>query len=171
MPTALPDEATCRTAVRSKDARFDGWFVLAVTSTGIYCRPSCPARTPAWQNVTFHPSAASAQGAGYRACKRCLPDATPGSPDWDVVATAVRHTLASLSERHPGHSVEVRVPPHGAIQCVEGVRHRRGTPPNVVETDATTWLSLVTHRITWTEALDSGALSASGNNADISALL
>jgi len=98
-------------------------------------------------------------------------DADPDTADRDVVATAVRHTLAELAERHPGHAVEVRVPPHGAVQCVEGVRHRRGTPPNVVETDATTWLSLVTKRLTWTQAVDSGALSASGTNADISALL
>jgi hypothetical protein len=97
-----------------------------------------------------------------------------GAPDHaarDVLATAVRHTLAELAERYPGHAVEVRIPPHGAVQCLEGVRHRRGTPPNVVETDARTGLSLVTKRLTWTEALDSGALSASGNNADISALL
>ena len=98
-------------------------------------------------------------------------EADPDGVARDVVATAVRHTLAALAERHPGHSVEVRVPPHGAVQCVEGVRHRRGTPPNVVETDAATWLSLVTRRLTWAEAVNSGALAASGNNADISALL
>jgi hypothetical protein len=89
----------------------------------------------------------------------------------EIVATAVRHTLAELAERHPGHSVEVRVPPLGAVQCVEGIRHRRGTPPNVVETDPATWLALVSHRLTWADALASGALSASGNQADISALL
>jgi hypothetical protein len=98
-------------------------------------------------------------------------EADPDTAPRDAVATAVRHTLAVLAERYPGHAVEVRVPPHGAIQCVEGVRHRRGTPPNVVETDAVTWLSLVTRRLTWAEAVDSGALTASGTNADISALL
>lgn len=97
--------------------------------------------------------------------------ADPDAATREVLATAVRHTLAELSEAHPGHAVEVRVPPFGAVQCVDGVRHRRGTPPNVVETDAATWLSLVTHRLTWAEALENGALSASGNNADISALL
>ncbi len=84
MPSTLPDEATCRTAVRSRDSRFDGWFVLAVTSTGIYCRPSCPARTPREDRMRFFPSAAGAQAAGFRACLRCRPDASPGSPAWDV---------------------------------------------------------------------------------------
>jgi methylphosphotriester-DNA--protein-cysteine methyltransferase len=65
--------------VRSRDARFDGWFFIAVTSTGIYCRPSCPAVTPKRANVRFYPTAAAAQYAGFRACKRCLPDAVPGS--------------------------------------------------------------------------------------------
>src|SRR5690606_16809445 len=62
--------------------RFDGWFYVAVTSTGIYCRPSCPARTPARANVRFLPSAAAAHAAGFRAILRCRPDAVPGSPDW-----------------------------------------------------------------------------------------
>ena len=84
----------CVRAVRSRDARFDGQFFTAVRTTRIYCRPSCPARTPRAANMTFYPSAAAAQRAGYRACKRCRPDATPGSPEWDVrsdvVARAVR---------------------------------------------------------------------------------
>jgi AraC family transcriptional regulator of adaptative response / DNA-3-methyladenine glycosylase II len=70
--------------VESRDARFDGQFVMAVRTTGIYCRPSCPARTPKPQNVSFYASSAAAQEAGYRACRRCLPDAAPGSPDWDL---------------------------------------------------------------------------------------
>jgi AraC family transcriptional regulator of adaptative response / DNA-3-methyladenine glycosylase II len=70
--------------VQSRDPRFDGWFFTAVRTTGIYCRPSCPAITPHRRNVTFHPSAAAAQRAGYRACKRCRPDASPGSPEWNV---------------------------------------------------------------------------------------
>lgn len=77
------DFDACYRAVQGRDRRFDGIFYTAVASTGIYCRPSCPARTPSTANVTFHPSAAAALQAGYRACKRCLPDATPGSPDWD----------------------------------------------------------------------------------------
>lgn len=80
----MPDADTCYRAVQGRDARFDGWFFIAVRTTGIYCRPSCPAVTPYRQNVTFHPSAAAAQRAGYRACKRCRPDASPGSPEWDV---------------------------------------------------------------------------------------
>jgi AraC family transcriptional regulator of adaptative response / DNA-3-methyladenine glycosylase II len=84
--------------VKSRDRRFDGVFYTAVRTTGIYCRPSCPARTPAYTNVTFHPSAASAQGAGYRACKRCLPDATPGSPDWDVAATAAGRAMRLIAD-------------------------------------------------------------------------
>ena len=79
---------------QSRDPRFDGWFITAVTSTGIYCRPSCPAMTPKRENVRFYPSAAAAQQAGFRACKRCRPDAAPGSPEWDgradVVARAMR---------------------------------------------------------------------------------
>ena len=74
------DAESCYRAVKSRDRRFDGVFFIAVRTTGIYCRPSCPARTPAYENVTFHPTAAAAQAAGYRACKRCLPDATPGQP-------------------------------------------------------------------------------------------
>ena len=81
-------------AVSSRDARFDGWFYTAVRTTGIYCRPSCPAITPRRANVEFHPTAAAAQAAGFRACKRCRPDASPGSPEWntrsDVVARALR---------------------------------------------------------------------------------
>ncbi len=84
----------CYGAVRSRDSRFDGWFFTAVTSTGIYCRPSCPATTPKREHLRFYASAAAAQQAGFRACKRCRPDATPGSPVWDqrgdVVARAMR---------------------------------------------------------------------------------
>jgi AraC family transcriptional regulator of adaptative response / DNA-3-methyladenine glycosylase II len=80
----LPDADTCYRALSGRDARFDGWFYTAVRTTGVYCRPSCPARTPLRSNVTFFPSAAAAQRAGYRACKRCRPDASPGSPEWDV---------------------------------------------------------------------------------------
>ena len=83
----IPDADTCYRAMEGKDPRFDGWFFVAVRSTGIYCRPSCPSRTPHRRNVTFHSSAASAQRAGYRACKRCRPDASPGSPEWNVRAT------------------------------------------------------------------------------------
>ena len=92
------DPESCYRAVKSRDRRFDGVFYVAVRTTGIYCRPSCPARTPAYANVTFHPSAAAAQAAGYRACKRCLPDATPGSPDWDVAATAAGRAMRLIAD-------------------------------------------------------------------------
>ena len=88
------DFERCYRAVQSKDARFDGWFVTAVLTTRIYCRPSCPVRPPFARNVRFLPTAAAAQRAGFRACKRCRPDASPGSPEWnvrgDVVARAMR---------------------------------------------------------------------------------
>ena len=92
------DAASCYAAVSSRDRRYDGVFYTAVRTTGIYCRPSCPARTPAAANVTFHPSAASAQAAGYRACKRCLPDATPGSPDWDVRADVAGRAMRLIAD-------------------------------------------------------------------------
>lgn len=97
------DVERCYRAVQSKDARFDGWFVTAVLTTGIYCRPSCPARTPHRRNVRFFPTAAAAQQAGFRACKRCRPDAAPGSPEWntraDVVARAMRLIADGLVDR------------------------------------------------------------------------
>jgi AraC family transcriptional regulator, regulatory protein of adaptative response / DNA-3-methyladenine glycosylase II len=81
-------------AVQAKDARFDGWFFIGVVTTGVYCRPSCPVVPPKPENMRFHPSAAAAQHAGFRACKRCRPDASPGSPQWneraDLVARAMR---------------------------------------------------------------------------------
>src|SRR6201988_2391246 len=92
------DHESCYSAVKSRDRRFDGVFYTAVRTTGIYCRPSCPARTPAFRNVTFHPSAAAAQAAGYRACKRCLPDATPGSPDWDTAADAAGRAMRLIAD-------------------------------------------------------------------------
>jgi AraC family transcriptional regulator of adaptative response / DNA-3-methyladenine glycosylase II len=92
--TVHEDFDRCYRAVQSKDARFDGWFVTAVLTTGNYCRPSCPVRPPFARNVRFYPTAAAAQHAGFRACKRCRPDASPGSPEWnnrdDVVARAMR---------------------------------------------------------------------------------
>jgi AraC family transcriptional regulator, regulatory protein of adaptative response / DNA-3-methyladenine glycosylase II len=88
------DHERCYRAVSSRDARFDGWFYTAVRTTGIYCRPSCPAITPRRRNVEFLPTAAAAQQRGYRACKRCRPDASPGSPAWDqrsdIVARCMR---------------------------------------------------------------------------------
>lgn len=102
VPGALDDDGRYR-AVCSRDRRFDGWFVLAVTSTRIYCRPSCPASTPRRANVRFYRTPAAAQGAGFRACKRCRPDASPGSPEWnvrgDVVARAMRLIADGVVDR------------------------------------------------------------------------
>ena len=92
------DSEACYRAVSSRDRRFDGVFYTAVRTTGIYCRPSCPARTPAARNVEFHPTAAAAQAAGFRACKRCLPDATPGSPEWDVAADVAGRAMRLISD-------------------------------------------------------------------------
>ncbi len=98
MRSVIEDFEQCYRAVRSKDARFDGWFVTAVTSTGIYCRPSCPAMTPKRANVHFLPSAAAAQRAGFRACKRCRPDASPGSPEWNLRADAVGRAMRMIRD-------------------------------------------------------------------------
>jgi AraC family transcriptional regulator of adaptative response / DNA-3-methyladenine glycosylase II len=85
-------------AVRGRDARFDGWFYVGVTSTGIYCRPSCPAVTPRRSNVRFYSTSAAAQGAGFRACKRCRPDAVPGSPQWDVRTDLVARAMRLIAD-------------------------------------------------------------------------
>ncbi len=85
-------------AVRGRDVRFDGRFYVAVTSTGIYCRPSCPAITPRRSNVRFFPTAAAAQYAGFRACKRCRPDAVPGSPEWDTRADIVARAMRLIAD-------------------------------------------------------------------------
>ena len=94
----IDDPDRCYDAIRSRDARFDGWFVTAVTSTGIYCRPSCPARTPRRENVRFYATAAAAQAAGFRACLRCRPDAAPGSPEWDLRADLVGRALRLIAD-------------------------------------------------------------------------
>ena len=107
------DVEQCVRICESGDPRFDGWFILAVTSTRIYCRPSCPARTPKRQNMRFYPTAAAAQGAGYRACKRCRPDAAPGSPEWnvraDTVGRAMRLIADGVVDRHGVSGLASRV--------------------------------------------------------------
>jgi len=97
-----------------------------------------------------------------------LPWDSPARPE---LAKAVRLSLRILAQASPGRSVEVRVPPFAAVQCVEGPRHTRGTPPNVVEMDARTWLELASGSLLWPDAVASGRVSASGNRADLSALL
>ncbi|MGD9988809.1 sterol carrier family protein [Pseudonocardia sp.] len=86
-------------------------------------------------------------------------------PDRVTLKAAVKASLALLVERAPGHTVEVRVPPFGAVQCVEGPRHTRGNPPNVVETDPRTWLALSRGILTWCDAVHAGVLTASGSRA------
>jgi hypothetical protein len=84
---------------------------------------------------------------------------------------AVRYALEELADKAPGRTLEVRVPPFGAVQCVEGPRHTRGTPPNVIEMDAVTWLDLVTGRSDWPTALSGGTVHASGQRATLEGLL
>ncbi|HJR37303.1 MAG TPA: AlkA N-terminal domain-containing protein [Nocardioidaceae bacterium] len=110
----IEDTEACYRAVKSRDRRFDGVFYTGVRTTGIYCRPSCPATTPHQKNVTFFRTAAAAQGAGFRACRRCLPDATPGSPDWDVAADVTGRAMRLISD--------------GVVdrEGVEGLAHRVG---------------------------------------------
>jgi len=110
--------------------------------------------------------------AGHAAVSECLA-AGPELTDVPrpVVAMAVRYALEELATQHPGRSVEVRVPPFGAVQCIEGPAHKRGTPPNVFETDAATWLRLATGGLAWRDALDAGTVRASGLRADLSGVL
>jgi AraC family transcriptional regulator, regulatory protein of adaptative response / DNA-3-methyladenine glycosylase II len=113
----IEDLDSCHRAASAKDPRFDGWFYIAVTSTGIYCRPSCPAMTPRRDHVRFYPSAAACHRAGFRACKRCRPDASPGSPEWntraDVVARAMRLIADGVIDRNgvPGLAARVGYSP------------------------------------------------------------
>jgi hypothetical protein len=113
--------------------------------------------------------------------RRILPDeglqavavwrADPSAAPKETVAMAVRYALEELADRAPGRTLEVRVPPYGAVQCVEGPRHTRGTPPNIIETDARTWLDLVTGRLDWATALAGGTVHASGRRATLDGLL
>ena len=93
------------------------------------------------------------------------------SPDRNDLATAVRYLLQLLAEKAPGHTVEVRVPPFGAVQVLEGPRHTRGTPPNVVETDPVTWIAVALGDEHWADAAAAGRIIASGTRADVSDLL
>ncbi|MGO4145381.1 sterol carrier family protein [Paenarthrobacter sp. YAF11_1] len=100
------------------------------------------------------------------------PGAAAGNaPSRSLIATAVRYSLEEVTARAPGNSVEVRVPPFGVTQCVEGPRHTRGTPPNVIECDAATWLSLVTGSLSWADAVSTHRVTASGLRANLSELL
>ncbi|MFJ7416112.1 AlkA N-terminal domain-containing protein [Streptomyces sp. NPDC098077] len=92
------DTERCVRAVQSKDVRFDGWFFTAVLTTRIYCRPSCPVVPPKVRNMTFYPSAAACQQAGFRACKRCRPDTSPGSPEWNARADSVARAMRLIRD-------------------------------------------------------------------------
>ncbi|WP_264029604.1 AlkA N-terminal domain-containing protein [Cellulosimicrobium sp. SH8] len=111
--TADPVFAERYRAIASRDRRFDGQFITAVSSTGIYCRPSCPARTPKPENVTFYLTSAAAHEAGYRACKRCLPEAVPGTPSWDLghdlSARAMRLVADGVVDREGVDGLAVRL--------------------------------------------------------------
>ncbi|MGO2521291.1 MAG: sterol carrier family protein [Microbacterium sp.] len=111
-------------------------------------------------------------GAGRDALDAVAAAHTAGEkPARLALATAVRYLLQLLDEKAPGNSVEVRVPPFGAVQVVQGPRHTRGTPPNVIEMDAATWISVATGAETWAEVVAEGRVSASGTRADLAALL
>ncbi len=97
-PALWRDVERCYRVVTARDSRFDGQFIMAVRTTGIYCRPSCPASTPKAQNVRFFPTSAAAQANGFRACRRCLPDAVPGSPDWNVRADLAARAMRLISD-------------------------------------------------------------------------
>ena len=119
-------------AVASRDSRFDGRFITGVHSTGIYCRPSCPATTPRPANVRFYPTAAAAHEAGLRACKRCLPDAVPGSPEWnlrdDTAARAMRLIGDGVVDREGVEGLAGRLG-YGARQLGRILRVELGAPP------------------------------------------
>jgi hypothetical protein len=108
---------------------------------------------------------------GRAALARALEADPPGSAARADLRDATRYLLEELAARAPGRTVEVRVPPFGAVQCVEGPRHTRGTPPNVVETDAQTWVGLATGRLGWADAVAAGVVRASGERADLSDFL
>ncbi|GII77411.1 hypothetical protein Sru01_23930 [Sphaerisporangium rufum] len=140
MPTRRPDPDRIRAALDSQLAELG---------------------EPAYQGPGDRLPEAAVQAA-LRAYDRGL------SPDRALARLAVRLLLDRLAELAPGRSVEVRVPPYAAVQCVAGPRHTRGTPPNVVETDPRTWLELATGRLGWAEAMAAGRVSASGARADLS---
>ena len=109
----------------------------------------------------------AALAAWQEAARSASNDPVPRS----VTATAVRYSLEEVTARAPGNSVEVRVPPFGVTQCVEGPRHTRGTPPKVIECDAGTWLAMVSGQLSWADAVAAGRVAASGLRADLSGLL
>lgn len=126
-----------------------------------------PRPVPAASSVDAMPPRRIETGDGRAA----LAAVAAGDAPRPALATAVRYLLQLLAEKAPGNSVEMRVPPFGAVQVIEGPRHTRGTPPNVVETDAATWIAVATGQEVWADAVTSGRIVASGVRADLSALL
>ena len=126
---------------------------------------------PQTQDGSDHPdvSRASPSSVAVQSVIKAL--AMGETPDRAALAEAVRELLRQLSVRAPGRSVEVRVPPFGAVQCIPGPRHTRGTPPNVIETDAVTWVKVATGEMGWVEAVNSGVIRSSGVRADLSPFL
>lgn len=128
----LPAADACYRALSSRDARFDGWFFAGISTTGIYCRPSCPARTPRPENCHWFPTAAAAQAAGFRACRRCQPDAIPGSPLWnvgeDVTARAMRMISDGVVDRDgvPGLAARLGYSPRQVQRVLQ--RHAGAGP-------------------------------------------
>ena len=121
--------------------------------------------------TSYRPDMSPARGKSV-ALASVLADLDSGAdPEPKALREAVRTVLTELARRAPGRSVEVRVPPYGAVQCGAGPRHTRGTPPNVVETDPVTWLRVATGRLAWSAAVAAGLVSVSGNRADLSPYL
>jgi hypothetical protein len=121
---------------------------------------------PPWTGLQTERGLGAASLAAVEASR-----AAGGEPLRSALRAAVRYSLGLLAEKAPGRTVEVRVPPFAAVQCVHGPRHTRGTPPNVVETDPLTWLDLASGRLSWAAALASGRLRASGQRADLTGYL
>ncbi len=108
---------------------------------------------------------------GDAAGRAAITEALAAAPSRTATATAVRYFLQLLADAARGNTVEVRVPPFGAVQAIQGPRHTRGTPPNVIETDAVTWLALATGTLGWADAVAEGLIAASGTRADLTAYL
>lgn len=154
--------------ITTEDGRAALAAVAAVTETA---HPQVPptahsaAPSPHSEAADAHSAASTAHSAA------AAPHSTPSGASRADLATAVRYLLQLLVEKAPGNTVEVRVPPFGAVQVLEGPRHTRGTPPNVVEMDAATWIALATGEEAWPDAVAAGRIAASGTRADLSALL
>jgi hypothetical protein len=138
-------------------------------AVGRTCTPPGVTEAPPRRQTGGMARARIDDGLGRTAVKAYLADEAGASRD--TRALAVRYTLQVLAEKAEGNTVEVRVPPFGATQCIAGPRHTRGTPPNVVETDVATWLSLATGTLAWADGIASGRIHASGTRTDLSAEL